>query len=38
VKFVGPKRLRLQVGIKPQIRRVKLRYYFESLPALDLPG
>lgn len=37
-KFGGPQRLRLLAGVKPGIRQVKLRYYFEVFGSIEIPG
>lgn len=36
-KYGGPQRLRLHVGVLPEVARRQLRYYFESLGEIQFP-
>jgi len=38
LKFAGPIRLRLHVGLKPEIKRAKFRYYFEHFGDVAFPA
>jgi hypothetical protein len=36
-KFVGPARLRMRIGVRPDVRRLTFQYYFEKFGELELP-
>jgi hypothetical protein len=36
-KYPGPQRLKMRVGLPPNVRRAKLRYYFEVFGEVQLP-
>jgi hypothetical protein len=38
MKYEGPQRLRLMVGVPPGQRRLRFRYYFEVFGSISLPG
>jgi len=38
MKFEGPVRLKLHIGVKPGTPRLKFQYYFESLGDVRIPG
>lgn len=36
-KFAGPLRLRMLLGVKPEIRRLRFKYYFEIFGEVQIP-
>jgi len=37
-KVVGPQRLKMLIGVKPEIRALVFKYYFETFGSLNLPA
>ena len=38
MKYPGPQRLRMTIGVQEGVTALKFRYYFEALGKVDLPA